>query len=344
MKKEQNAMEYVRLGNSGLKVSKIILGCMLFGSPTWEGSPWTLPEEEGLALLKAAYDNGINTWDTADTYSNGRSEEIIGKALKKYDIPRQKVVILSKIYNPVMDDDSRPPSVNDGALVNQMGLSRKHIFHAVDQSLKRLGTDYIDVLQLHRLDRETPPEEIMRALHEVVQSGKVRYIGASSMYTWEFARLQYIARSRGWTEFVSMQPFYNLLYREEEREMLPFCRAHGVGVVPWSPIARGLLAKPRDAKGTSLRSQSGVDKKTDRWFADANLDIVDRVEEVARKRGVSMALVATAWVLRQGCWPIIGLSSEARIVETVGALKVELTDDECKFLESEYRPRAIQGM
>lgn len=202
-----------------------------------------------------------------------------------------------------------------------------------------------DVLQIHRLDRETPPEEIMRALHEVVQSGKARYIGASSMYTWEFARLQYIARSNGWTEFISMQPFYNLLYREEEREMLPFCRATEVGVIPWSPIARGLLAKPlaKDSEdGTSLRSQT--DTKTQAWFADANFEIINRVEEVAKKKGVSMALVSTAWVLQQGYWPIVGLTSETRIKETVGALKVKLTEEECRYLESEYRPRNIQGM
>ncbi|KZL82602.1 alcohol dehydrogenase [Colletotrichum incanum] len=338
-------MEYVKLGNTGLKISKIILGCMTFGSSKWEGSPWVLDEEEGLQLLKTAYENGINTWDTADTYSNGQSEVIIGKALKKFNIPRQKVVILSKIFNPVMDDDSRPASVNDGPLVNQMGLSRKHVFHAVDKCLERLGTDYIDVLQIHRLDRETPPEEIMRALNDVVQSGKVRYIGASSMYTWEFARLQYIARSKGWTEFISMQPFYNLLYREEEREMLPFCRATGVGVIPWSPIARGLLAKPLSSnceEDASLRSQT--DKKTQVWFSDANLDIVNRVEEVARRKSVSMALVSTAWVLQKGCWPIVGLSSEERIKETIGALRVKLTEEECQYLESEYRARNIQGM
>ncbi|KAK8056837.1 NADP-dependent oxidoreductase domain-containing protein [Apiospora rasikravindrae] len=337
-------MEYTRLGSSGLKVSKIILGCMTFGSSTWEGSPWVLDEEESLQVIKAAYDHGINTWDTADTYSNGKSEIIVGKALKKFSIPRSKVVIMTKIFNPVMDDDSRPASVNDGPLVNQMGLSRKHIFGAVDRCLERLQTDYIDVLQLHRLDRETTPEEIMRALHEVVQSGKVRYLGASSMYTWEFARLQYTARLRGWTEFVSMQPFYNLLYREEEREMLPFCRATGVGVVPWSPLARGMLAKPQSAPSGegSVRSQSDV--KTRTWFADANLEIVDAVEKVARDKGISMALVATAWVLRQGCWPIVGLSSEKRIKETIEALQVQLTDEECKFLEAGYRPRKIEGM
>lgn len=185
----------------------------------------------------------------------------------------------------------------------------------------------------------------MRALHEVVQSGKVRYLGASSMYTWEFARLQYIARSNGWTEFISMQPFYNLLYREEEREMIPYCRASGVGVIPWSPIARGLLAKPlpkENEEGGSLRSRQ--DKKKDLWFADANLEIVDRVEQVASKRGVSMAIVSTAWVLQKTFCPILGLSSEKRIVEIVGALKFKLTEDELTYLESEYRPRQIQGM
>uniref|UniRef100_A0A0D2XKW7 NADP-dependent oxidoreductase domain-containing protein n=1 Tax=Fusarium oxysporum (strain Fo5176) TaxID=660025 RepID=A0A0D2XKW7_FUSOF len=302
---------------SGLKISKVILGCMTFGSSSWQGSPWVLDEEDGLKLLKAAYDQGINTWDTADTYSNGESEVIIGKALKKFNIPRQKVVILSKIFNPVMDDGTRPASINDGPLVNQMGLSRKHIFHAVDKCLERLGTDYI-----------------------------VRYIGASSMYTWEFARLQYIAQSKGWTPFISMQPFYNLLYREEEREMLPFCEATGVGVIPWSPIARGLLAKPlsskKDEVNQSIRSQS--DKKTEAWFADANLEIVNRVEKVAADKGISMALVATAWVLQKGCYPILGLNSEKRIKESVEALNVKFTKEELEYLESEYRPRNIQGM
>jgi aryl-alcohol dehydrogenase-like predicted oxidoreductase len=203
-----------------------------------------------------------------------------------------------------------------------------------------LTTSHIDVLQLHRLDRDTPPEEIMRALHDVVQSGKVRYLGASSMYAWEFARLQHVARLHNWTEFISMQPFYNLLYREEEREMIPFCNATGVGVIPWSPIARGLLAKPLGEE--TLRSKE--DKKGEAWFKDANLDIVKRVEEVAKKKGVSMALVATAWVMHKGCWPIVGVSSEKRVLESVEALKVKLTEDEVKYLEEEYRARAIQGM
>lgn len=340
-------MEYVRLGTSGLKVSRLIQGCMAFGSPSWEGSPWTLGEEEGLKLLKKAYDLGINTWDTADTYSNGASETIIGKALTKYSIPRSRVVILTKIFYPVMDDGSRPSRpANDGPLlVNQMGLSRKHIFRAVDECLARLGTDYVDVLQIHRLDRETPPEEIMRALHDVVQSGRARYIGASSMYAWEFARLQHVAEMKGWTKFISMQPFYNLLYREEEREMLPFCAATGVGVIPWSPLARGLLARPvrrDDGADRSLREETDV--KSRRWNETANPAIIERVEEPARRKGVSMAVLATAWVLHKGCAPILGLSTEERIEEAVGALAVRLSGEEVRYLEEEYKPREVQGM
>lgn len=319
-------------------------------------------------MIKKAYDCGINTWvserslaamqigdpsidtltrlmreqDTADMYSNGKSEVIIGKALKKFNIPRSKVVILTKIYNPVMDDDSRPPGVNDGALVNQMGLSRKHIFQAVDDCLKRLDTDYIDVLQLHRLDRETTPEEIMRALHDVVASGKVRYIGASSMYTWEFARLQYTAKLNGWTQFISMQPFYNLLYREEEREMIPFCRETGVGVIPWSPLARGLLARGR-SQDAGLSTRAQADSRIEAWFADANLEIIDEVEKIAKDRGVSMATVATAWVIAQGVCPILGWTSEKRVKEGLAALTFKLTKDECHRLEDSYRARKVQG-
>lgn len=197
------------------------------------------------------------------------------------------------------------------------------------------------MLQIHRLDQETEPEEIMRALHEVVQSGKVRYIGASSMYTWEFARLQYIAKSNGWTEFISMQPFYNLLYREEEREMIPFCNATGIGVIPWSPIARGLLARPLGTDvSSSIRGRE--DKRRDEWFSDANLDIVKRVEEIAAKKGVSMTLVATAWVIQRNCYPIVGLNSVERINEIVEAVNIKLTDEQMAYLESEYRPRAVQ--
>ncbi|KAB8244453.1 NADP-dependent oxidoreductase domain-containing protein [Aspergillus flavus] len=258
-------MQYQRLGNSGLKVSKIILGCMTFGNPSWEGSPWVLPEAEALPLLKKAYDCGINTWDTANTYSNGMSEIIIGKALERYNIPRSKVVIMTKLYYPVLEPESnaRPnPAINDGVLVNQMGLSRKHIFEAVDASLARLKSSYIDVLQLHRID-DTHPEEVMRALHDLVQMGKIHYLGASSMYCWQLVRLQYAAKMNNWTVFTSMQGLYNLLYREEERETNKFCQAEGIGLIPWSPLARGLLARPWNVK----TDRSVKDAKTAKWFS-----------------------------------------------------------------------------
>lgn len=337
-------MEYQRLGNSGLKVSRIILGCMAYGNPNWEGSPWILDEAQSLPLIKKAYDMGINTFDTANTYSNGQSEIIIGKALTTYSIPRSRVVIMTKIYYPVLEDepDSRPnPAINDGPLVNQMGLSRKHIFDAVDGSLRRLNTDYIDVLQLHRLDTETPTEEIMRALHDVVQMGKVRYLGASSMHCWEFARLQYTAKLNGWTPFVSMQGLYNLLYREEEREMNPFCKAEGVGLVPWSPLARGLLARSWQEKS----ARADQDVKTRKWFVgDANEIIVQRVEAIARSKGCGMGSVAMAWLLQKGACPIVGLNSAHRIEAAVEALQVRLTSSEIDLLEEPYLPLGVQAI
>lgn len=310
---------------------------MSYGSPTWQGSPWVLDSEKALPLLKAAYDVGINTWDTANTYSNGVSETIIGQALRTYNIPRSRVVILSKVYYPVLEgSDERPqPALNDGELVNQMGLSRKHIFDAVEGSLRRLGTDYIDVLQLHRLDRETSPEEIMKALHDLVVMGKVRYIGGSSMSCWEFARLQFVAKKNGWTEFVSMQGLYNLLYREEEREMNPFCNAEGVGLIPWSPLARGLLCRPADVE----TERSAQDVKSKKWFAGRmNNEIIGRVDAMARRKGVSMGAIATAWTLKKGCAPILGLSSERRIVESLEAFDVELSLEDLNELEELYEP------
>jgi len=343
-------MEYTRLGNSGLKISKVILGAMSFGSPEWQ--EWVLDETAALPLLKHAYDVGLNTWDTADVYSNGRSEEIIGKALKQYNIPRNKVVILSKCYFGVMDDGSQPTiagaSTNDGALVNQVGLSRKHIFDAVDRSVARLGT-YIDVLQIHRLDRDTPREEIMRALNDVVESGKVRYIGASSMAAWEFHTLQDIADKHGWHKFISMQNYYNLLYREEEREMIPYCRDTGVGLIPWSPIARGALSRPFDDRTTTR-------EKTDRMLnamirgKETEIDkrVISRVEEIAKKKGVSMATIATAWCLsKDKVNPIIGLSSKERIDQAVESVNFassgKLTEEDIAYLEEGYSPKQIQG-
>ena len=341
---KQPAMQYQRLGSSGLKISRIILGCMTFGNPDWEGSPWVLPEQDALPLLKKAYDVGINTWETADTYSNGQSESIIGKALQVYDIPRSKVVIMTKLFYPVLEDtpNARPqPAHNDGPLVNQMGLSRKHIFDAVDASLRRLGTTYIDVLQLHRLDQETSPDEIMGALHDLVKAGKVHYLGASSMYTWQLARLQYAAKMRGWTPFTSMSGLYNLLYREEEREMNPFCNAEGMGLIPWSPIARGLLTRPF-AQQTERGQQ---DKKAKKWFQGRQNDqIVSRVERMAAKKGCSMSSLAIAWLLHKSACPIVGLNTIARIEAVSEALSVDLTAEEMHHLEELYSPLEVQAM
>lgn len=284
----------------------------------------------------------------ADIYSHGQSEKIIGKALKQYNIPRSKVVILSKCYFGV--DESQPTlpianvSTNDGTeWVNNIGLSRKHIFDAVDKSVERLGT-YIDVLQIHRLDRETPREEIMRALNDVIESGKVRYIGASSMAAWEFQTLQNIAEKNGWHKFISMQNYYNLIYREEEREMIPYCKDTGVGLIPWSPIARGALTRPW-ADRSSKRSTTdkflevlvhGREDKIDQ-------EIISRVEEVAKKNDVSMATIATAWCIKKGVMPIIGLSSKERIDQAVENIHFKLSDEDAKYLEEKYAPKERQG-
>ncbi|KZW01939.1 Aldo/keto reductase [Exidia glandulosa HHB12029] len=341
-------MEYQRLGTSGLKVSKIILGCMSYGSSKWQD--WVLDEEKSLPLLKAAYDAGINTWDTADMYSNGVSETIIGKAITKYNIPRKKLVIMTKCFCGIKEDD---PSNRDHLSftpewVNLNGLSRKHIFDAVEASVARLGT-YIDVLQIHRFDKDTPPEEIMEALHDVVKSGKVRYIGASSMWAHEFATLQFTARLNGWTKFISMQNYYNLAYREEEREMIPFCNKTGVGLIPWSPVARGLLTRPYEQE--TVRSGTdgfykilyGNGKAAKTREAAIDEEVVSRIEKVAKDKGVPMAAVAIAWVVSKGCAPIVGLSSEKRMHEAVDALKIRFTPEEVKFLEDAYEPKKVQG-
>lgn len=343
-------MEYTRLGNSGLKISKVVFGCMSLGSSQWQ--EWVLDEEASLPLLKHAYDVGLNTWDTADVYSNGRSEEIVGKALKKYDIPRSKVVILSKCYFGVTSDGSQPPILaagrNDGEMVNQVGLSRKHIFDAVEKSVARLGT-YIDVLQIHRLDRDTPREEIMRALNDVVESGKVRYIGASSMAAWEFQTLQNIAEKHGWHKFVSMQNYYNLLYREEEREMIPYCRDVGVGLIPWSPVARGALTRPfSDRSTTREKSDKMLNAMIRGKETEIDKNVIGRVEEVAKKKGVSMATIATAWCLtKDKVNPIIGLSSKERIDQAVESVHFassgKLTAEDIAYLEEGYAPKERQG-
>ena len=336
-------MEYVNLGNSGLKVSRIILGCMSFGTKDW--IPWVLEEDEALPILECAYKAGINTWDTADVYSRGKSEEIIGKALRKYNIPRSRVVIMSKVYFPVDmafgESDSQDPS----ALVNQGGLSRKHILDAVEASVQRLGT-YIDVLQIHRLDREMPKEEIMRALNDVVEKGWTRYIGASSMAAWEFQQLQNVADKHGWHKFISMQNLYNLLYREEEREMIPYCQATGVGLVPWYAVGAGILTRPWDDQTTD-RAQTDQFMKLImlKDTSSSDHEIVNRVQELATKKNVAMAQIAVAWLLsHKGVNPILGLNKPERIEQAVGALRIKLTEEEIRYLEEPYKPKPVSGI
>jgi versiconal hemiacetal acetate reductase len=298
---------------------------MTYGDQNWQ--PWVMPLEEALPILKHAYDRGINTFDVADTYSNGRSEEILGAFLKKYNIKRTSVVIMSKIYHRV--DENRGPvdpvgqQINDGLQVNQVGLSRKHIMDAVDASIARLGT-CIDVLQIHRLDRDTPMEEIMKGLNDVVEMGKARYLGASSMAAWEFQMMQTVAEKRGWYKFISMQGFYNLLYREEEREMNPFCKATGVGLFPWSPLAAGVLTHPWEDR-TDTREQQDVFLKL--LFRGkevaADKEIVTRVQKLAKKKGLTMAQVAMGWVFSKGgMMPICGLNNREQIDQAVEGVKV----------------------
>ncbi|KAH7024369.1 NADP-dependent oxidoreductase domain-containing protein [Microdochium trichocladiopsis] len=347
----KTSISYNRLGKSGLKISKVVLGAMSFGHKDWRD--WVLEEAEALPLLEHAWKCGINTWDTADLYSNGVSEEIIAKAISTYKIPRESVVLMTKCRWATSGPGEPQMSVfdatsNDGRLVNRLGLSRKHIFDAVQASVKRLGT-YIDVLQIQRMDPEVPREEIMKALNDVVEAGWVRYIGASSMPAWEFQALQNIAKEHGWHQFVSMQNYYNLLYREEEREMMPYCRDAGVGCIPWSPLARGVLSRPWNALREgheSIRAASDVTirhlvNSSDEGNPDKN--VVDTLEQVAKARGLPMAVIATAWCIAKGVNPIVGLNSIARIDEAVLAANTVLTDEEIALLDSGYRPKAVTG-
>jgi len=328
-------MDYVRLGSSGLKVSRICLGTMSYGSKTWR--PWVLEESEGAPFIQRAWDRGINFFDTADMYSRGVSEEILGRALKKIG-HRDEIVIATKVFYP------HGPEPNLG------GLSRKHILSAIDSSLRRLGVDYIDLYIIHRLDRETPMEETMGALHDVVRSGKARYLGASSMYAWEFAKIQYTAARNGWTKFVSMQNHYNLVYREEEREMLPLCRDLGVGVTPWSPLARGFLTGGRTMDASGAKSGATERARTDDfahklYYAPGDFEVARRVGEIAAKRGVTTAQVALAWLLRQPgiASPIIGVTKLEQLDDSLGALGVSLDPADVRYLEEPYVPHAVLG-
>ena len=324
-------MEYTRLGRTGLEISRICLGCMTYGVPERGAHPWTLDEEKSFPLIRQAIEEGINFFDTANVYSDGTSEEIVGRALKQL-APREEVVIATKVHGRM-----RPGP-------NGAGLSRKAIFHEIDASLRRLGTDYVDLYQIHRWDRVTPIEETMEALHEVVKSGKARYIGASSMHAWQFAKAQYVAEKHGWTRFVSMQPHLSLLYREEEREMLPLCADLGVGVIPWSPLARGRLT--RDWDQSSERQQTDAFGRT---MYDATIEadrkVIEAVAAIAQARGVPRAQVALAWVLSRQTVsaPIIGASKPQHIGDAVAALSLKLSADELAVLEAPYVPHAIAG-
>lgn len=324
-------MEYVRFGNTGLKVSKICLGTMTYGRPT-ERWPWALNEADSIPFIKKALDLGINFFDTADIYSYGASETVLGNALKTYT-RRHEVVIATKVFNPM----SANP--NDG------GLSRKHIMHSIDASLKRLQTDYVDIYQIHRWDYQTPIEETMEALHDVVKAGKARYIGASSMYAWQFAKALYTADLHGFTRFVSMQPHYNLIYREEEREMIPFCIDQKIAIIPWSPLARGLLTGKRTAaRNETLRAQTDeYGKKL--YQKESDFAIVNAVNALAEKRGLPPAQIALAWVLSKPyiTAPIVGASKPGQLEDAVAALEVQLSPEEINSLESLYEPHPVLG-
>ncbi|KAF8429424.1 NADP-dependent oxidoreductase domain-containing protein [Boletus edulis BED1] len=329
-------VQYRQLGKSGLRVSVPILGAMSFGSSEW--STWVLEEEPSLEILKAAWDLGINTIDTANIYSNGESERIIAKFIQKYQIPRHQIVIASKCHGLVGNDPGTrtyltPELKERREYVNQSGLSRAAIFNAVDASLARLETTYIDLLQIHRYDPEIPAEETMKALHDLVQSGKVRYIGASSMRCWQFAHLNEVARKNGWTTFVSMQDEYSLLYREEEREMLAYCTFHGIGVIPWGPLAAGELARPLGTKTTRVDSTKGT--IFERKHSEADKTIINRVQELASRKNVTMAQIALAWIGQKVTSPIVGANSIERLKQSI-VIDVALTQEEITHLEEPY--------
>ncbi|KAJ6512274.1 aryl-alcohol dehydrogenase [Mycena vulgaris] len=334
-------MPYVRLGNSGLKISKIVLGCMSYGSPEWHDHRWILSEEVGMEHIKFAYDAGINAFDTAPTYSNGMSEEILGKAMKAYNLPRDEIVVMTKVFGYVAW--SKPTIASGNArTANQTGLSRKHIFDSVRDSLKRLQLDYIDLLQCHRFDKDTPIEETMQALHDVVKAGYVRYIGMSSCWAWQFNVMQNYAITHNLTSFISMQNHHSLVYREEEREMVPTLKHFGVGMIPWSPLAHGMLARPVSAQKATTRGTG--DPWIVGYYAGAWADIVSRVEELATKRGVSMAQIALAWSLAKGATaPVIGTTSLEKIADSIAAVHLELTPAEMTFLEESYTALPVFG-
>ena len=325
---KEHTVEYTRLGTSGLKVSRIALGCMSFGRPR-TGRDWALGADDAEPILKQSVELGITFWDTANIYSGGASEEITGEAIKKYT-SRDQVVLATKLFGPI------------GTGPGGQGLSRRAIFEQIDASLTRLGTDYIDLYQIHRYDPETPVEETMEALNDVVKAGKARYIGASSMWAWQFSKMQYTADLNGWTRFISMQDQYNLVAREEEREMFPLLADQGVGSIPWSPLAAGLLARPWGEQGTTRgQLNPDTDSSGTPLFQDSDQGTVDAVQRIAEAKGMAMAQIALAWVLRNPVVsaPIIGATKPHHLTDAVAALHVTLTDDEVTALEEHYTPR-----
>jgi aryl-alcohol dehydrogenase (NADP+) len=328
---EEN-MQYVNLGKSGLKVSRLCLGMMTYGTSKWR--PWVLDEEASRPFIKKALDAGINFFDTADMYSRGVSEELTGKLLREFGVKRETVVVATKVYFNLTDE------------INTGGLSRKHIMDAIDSSLTRLGMDYVDLYQIHRWDYDTPIEETMEALHDVVKAGKARYIGASSMFAWQFAKAQYTADLNGWTRFVSMQNHYNLVYREEEREMIPQCIEQGIGLIPWSPLARGFLAgnRLREGGGETARAKSD-DYADSMYFNEEDFTVAERAQEIAENHGVTSAQIALAWMLDKPyiTAPIIGASKMPHLEQAIAALDIELSEDEVSSLEEAYQPHPVLG-
>ncbi|QJW97867.1 aldo/keto reductase [Frigoriglobus tundricola] len=325
-------MEYINLGRTGTKVSRLCLGCMTYGSPQWRA--WVLDEEQSRPFFRRAWEAGINFFDTADMYSDGASEEVLGRALRDLAVPREQVVIATKVFHPT------------GATPNERGLSAKHIRHAIDNSLKRLNLDYVDLYQIHRFDPTTPVEETLDALDATVRAGKVLHIGASSMFAWQLAKMLHASDRLGLAKFVTMQNHYNLVYREEEREVNPLCRDAGLGLLPWSPLARGFLAGNRKAKGEGETSRARTDDFAHKlYYQDADFAVVDRVTELAQKRGVPNAQVALAWLLHQPgvTAPIIGASKPHHLDDALAAVELKLDAGELKALEEPYRPHPVLG-
>jgi len=325
-------MEYVNLGKTGLKVSRLCLGMMTYGSKKWR--EWVLEEEEARPFVKRALEAGINFFDTADVYSLGASEEVLGRTLRHLKVKRENVIVATKLCNPMSDDP------------NDRGLSRKHIFDSIDASLRRLQMDHVDLYQIHRWDTHTPIEETMEALHDVVKAGKARYIGASSMFAWQFAKAQYSADVHGWTRFVSMQNHYNLIYREEEREMIPFCIDQGVALIPWSPMARGFFTgnHRKGDWGDTVRARTDTYGQ-ELYYRDADFIVADRVQEIAKQRNLSGPQIALAWMLNKPhiTAPIIGASKLEHLEQSLAALEIKLTEDEIRSLEEPYQLHPILG-